>query len=301
MRICPPWVWPAKRRSTSCAVPHFELIGAVRQGDAKWSALPRRARVRKVGGGRNPGKLVPRQEHRLAADLDLHVPPAQVTQPALLQHAHQPLRVGAQVVIPEDAKDSVAGSQAAERVGDPVDAAGAVDQVAGEDDQVRVQRVAAADDFLEVGLADAAGEVQVGEVDQGKAVQRRRQSRDLDRAMVHVQPQALVSRQVDDEMMRLVVGGGRERDAIEDALDVVGAEDVGRAMEDVPLEPGGNDRHGDRPADGEVGQQGRRGGTKELAGKDLSRRVRIGRPGPPGDRRRQGDDQQEQRIGRRAT
>ena len=92
----------------------------------------------------------------------------------------------------------------------------------------------------------------------------------------------------------------RERDAVEDVADALGAEDLGRAMEDVPLQPGGNDRRGDRPADGQVGQQGRRGRTQELAGEDLLQRRRIDRPGPPGDGRRQGRDRQQQETGRRA-
>ncbi len=188
MRIWPPWVWPAKSRSNVVRLRPGELIGAVRQRDAKRSALPRRTRVLQVGGGRNPGKLVAGQYHRLAVNLDLHAPPAQVTQPALLKHAHQPRRVHAQIVIAEDAKHSVAGGQAAERVGNPVDAAVAIDNVPGEDDQVGVEFVAVADDFLEVRFADAAGEVQVGEVDERKAVQGGRQSRDLDRPMMHVQP-----------------------------------------------------------------------------------------------------------------
>ena len=57
-----------------------ELIGAMGQRDAERPALPRRAAMLQVGR-RQPGQLVARQDHRQAADLDLHVAPAQVAQP----------------------------------------------------------------------------------------------------------------------------------------------------------------------------------------------------------------------------
>ncbi len=103
-------------------------------------------------------------------------------------------------------------------------------------------------------------------------------------------------------MTRVVVGvGGRQRNAVVDAADVVRAEDLGRAMQGVPPQPDGDDRRGDRPTDDQIGQQGRRGRTQKLAGENPSQRGRIDRPRPPGDRRRQGGDHQEQKISCRAN
>ena len=79
-----------------------------------------------------------------------------------------------------------------------------VDEVAGKGHDLRLQRVAHPHDLLEKRLADLAREVKVGKMDDRQPFQGRRQSRHVETALGEVQLQALVARQMDEEMMRMI-------------------------------------------------------------------------------------------------
>ena len=158
-----------------------ELVGAVRQRDAQGAAVGRSGRgVVEIGGGWNPGELVAGQDDRLAAELDLDPTAAQVDEAGVGEGAADSVGVAPEIVVAEDEVDAGAGGQFAQGVGDPVDALGLVDEVAGDGHEVGLELVGKPDDFLEVGLADPAGEVEIGEVEDRDPVERRSQPGDFE-------------------------------------------------------------------------------------------------------------------------
>ena len=149
------------------------------KGDAKRPAPSRRRAMLQVGRRRAKAARCPPAPPAGRGPRSARRPP-KCTAPHSSSARPSRSASASTIVIAQHEIDAIAGGQPAERVGDPVDAARPVDQVAGQHHQVRLQLVAEADDFLEIGLADAAVEVEVGEVDQRQAVPGGRQPRDFD-------------------------------------------------------------------------------------------------------------------------
>ena len=260
-----------------------ELVGAVGEDDPRGAAVAGLRTVAHVGGRRKPWQFVADQDNRLAANLDLLPTSAQVHQPALPQHAADPGRVGPAVVIAQHEKDAVAGTDPAERVGQPVDVSRAIDQVAGDGHQVRLGLVGMANHFLEISFADPSGKVEVGEVDDRHPVQGRRQPGHIDRAFGHVEFQDLVTRQPHEEMFGPFVGARREGVAVElQRPAAMRADHVGRAMQHVAPEPG---QCGEGPRDPTGGQIDHRSRV-QAAPEGVSEWLLIGGDEPPTQRHR---------------
>ena len=119
--------------------------------------------------------------------------------------------IDAEIVIAEDVVDAVTGLQAAERVGDPVDARRPVDEVARKGHDLRLQGVAHPHDLFEKRFADLAREVKVGKMDDRQSFQGRRQAGHVEAALGEVQFQALVAGQMDDGVVRMI---GRVQDMV---------------------------------------------------------------------------------------
>ena len=97
------------------------------------------------------------------------------------------------VVVAQDRELAQAGLQSAEHRLDPVDRVVVLDEVAGDDEQVGAPAAAGVDDRLEELPLEAGGEVEVAELDDLQAVERRGQVRDRHVPLAEAQPERLVA------------------------------------------------------------------------------------------------------------
>ncbi len=113
-------------------------------------------------------------------------------QSQLVERLNEPAVIDSQVVIAEHVVNAVGGSQPAERVRKPAQARFALDQVAGEHYEIRLQRIGGGDHLDKVLLSDAAGHVQIGDVHDAQLSAGRHPGED-DPLLVHVKIDDLVA------------------------------------------------------------------------------------------------------------
>ena len=121
-----------------------------------------------------PGTLIAGQRDGLTVDLDLCSRPPTSTSPHCSSMRRSRGTSGTRRSwLPRMKKTPCRAASRPSGVGNPIEARGRVDQIARDRHQVGLQLVAGADDLAEVGLAHAAGEVKIGEMDDRQAVERR--------------------------------------------------------------------------------------------------------------------------------
>ena len=202
----------------------------------------------------DPRKLVAHQHHRLAVDLDLSPAAAQVDQPALFEHSPQPRDVaGAKVVVAQHEKHAVSRLELSERVGNPIEARLRFDEIARQRYQIGLKLVAGADDLAEVRLAHAAGQVEVGKMNDRKPVERGGEPRHVEHPIGHVQPQDFIQRQPGEEVMRGFRGVEFRRSRIDFRLPLPVKTHQRRRWDKIPQpnQPQQRQRR-DRPADDRI-------------------------------------------------
>ena len=155
-------------------------------------------------------------------------------------------------MIAKDTEGAQVALYAAQDFGDPAQARPLVDDVAGERDQVAIQLVGPIHHKLEEVLCQVPGEMEVGQVDDGQAIQAGRQPGHEQRFDVGFQIEDLVARQASQQPGRRIAAG-QAAEAFGDRLDLpLAANELGRRTFPFPPTPSHDCHHAPNAAQPEV-------------------------------------------------
>lgn len=185
---------PGEHQVESPAFCPGPLIWGMGEADAEGVFSAGGRGVLHVSGGAEPGEFVAGDEDLAAGDREEAPVSTDVDESGIGEGLVEAIEgTGAEVVVAEDVVGTEAGCQLAEGLGEPIDAVGFVDQVAGDDDKVWIEGICAIDEGMEVVDADAAGEVEVGEVEDGESAEGGREAFERDFEVVFAQEEGLVA------------------------------------------------------------------------------------------------------------
>ena len=166
-RIWPPWLWPARTRSTPAEAARGNWSGEWLRTIRKSASAHRRVVDRRAPGGRGPA-----QGEGSAVDLEASHRPSRSSNPARRRARRARPGRSRWSWLPRIANWPSRPRSREDRL-DPVHRGRVVEQVAGEGDEVGVPPGGLVGDDLEELAAVAVREVEVGDLDQGQAVERR--------------------------------------------------------------------------------------------------------------------------------